>query len=121
MTSPQDKFNRTFQEFAADLIRVNPEDADLRMYHMGIQGLLMASPSTLHSGFYQHVAVPFGERILVRDESFFLENDYSETDVTDVDLINKVKTMYASMSASDKDAVCKYMRLLVLLARKIYE
>lgn len=124
MTTPRDKFNRTFQEFIADLLKVYPDDTDLRMYQMAIHGMLLTAEETLQSGFYEHVTRPYGDRIVARDESFFLNNDYADEThggTNEVELVNKLKTMYATMADADKDAVCKYMRLLVLLSRKIFE
>lgn len=123
MTTHGDKFNRTFQEFVADLLKVYPDDADLRMYQVAVGGMLLAAPGTLQTGFYEHVTEPYGDRIVARDETFFLNNDYAaetEGQSSGMELVNKLKRMYATMSEADKDAVFRYMRLLVLLSRKMF-
>jgi len=123
-----DKFNRTFAEFVDDLIGVFPNDAEFRMVKIAIMGMTMAAPNMLHESFSKRVVVPFGDKILARDEGFFLDADYTEH-VTDVDgvespeeaarLVDKVKHMYRKMGPDDQAVVWKYMRVLVLLAKKI--
>jgi hypothetical protein len=116
------KFNRTFGEFVSDLISVFPNDTEFRMVQLAITGLQFASPCVLQEGFHERVVVPFGDKILARDEGFFLDADYSKetADVEDAaQFIQKVKHMYRQMKEDDRAVVWKYMRVLVLLSNKI--
>jgi len=67
--------------------------------------------------------VPYGDRIIDKDEAFFLEEaDYSKMagDLQDAEcVINKVKTVYRGLNESDRAVVWKYMRVLVMLSRKL--
>lgn len=117
-----EKFNRTFNEFVDDLITVFPNDAEFRMVQLAIKGIHFAAPDALHAGFRERVVIPFGDKILSKDEDFFLGADYSKhtTDVEDAErIINKVKQMYKQMNDNDRAIVWKYMRVLVLLSNKI--
>jgi len=123
MTDAIGKFNAILQEFLDDLIKVFPEDPELRMASLATRGLSLASPATLHDGFRERVVVPYGDRILAKDISFFLEEaDYSAltTELTDAGrIVDKVKRMFKNMTENDQAVVWKYMRMLVLLSRKI--
>lgn len=123
MSDAIDKFNAILQEFLDDLIKVFPSDAELRMASLATRGLAMASPATLHEGFRERVVVPYGERIIAKDVSFFLEEaDYSAvtSDLSDATrIVDKVKRMFKNMTENDQAVVWKYMRMLVLLSRKI--
>jgi len=117
-----DKFNRTFNEFCNDLIGVFPEDAEFQMAKLAVTGLSFAAPTALHDGFRNRVVVPFGDKILARDEGFFLDVDYRNhtSDMEDSErIVNKIKHMYRQMNTDDRAVVWKYMRVLVLLSNKI--
>ena len=117
-----DKFNRTFTEFVNDLITVFPNDSDFRMVKMAVLGLQLTAPSLLHDNFRERVVIPFSEKILAKDEGFFLHADYAEQtcDVGDaVNIITKVKQMYQQMKDDDRAVVWRYMRVLVLLSNKL--
>jgi len=120
MSTAQDKFNKTFVEFVDDLSAAQPDSLELRMYAVALRGLMLASPDAALRTFYTEVTTPYAERILARDEAFFLERDYADT-AADAELVGKIKEVYAGMGAADRDVVCKYMRMLVLLSRKVFE
>lgn len=111
------KFNETFEEFLADMIRAFPDDADLRMYQVALGAALMLSPRKLFDSFYKHVVVPYEAFIMARDEQFFLNTTYNQ--VRKHDVVDKIKKMWHEMSGKDRDIVWKYFKLLVLLSRKI--
>jgi hypothetical protein len=120
MSGPADKFNRTFVEFVDDLAATQPNNVEYGVFAMALRGLVMASPTKVQTTFYNEVAVPFAERILARDEAFFLEKDYADTRA-DSGIVQKIKAVYGDMSVDDRAVVFRYMRLLVLLSRKIFE
>ena len=123
MNTHIDKFNRTFQEFINDLISVFPDDAEFQMVKMAIAGFQIAAPTALHDGFRERVVLSFGEKIMAKDEGFFLDADFSDLPVDDLEdatrIVNKVKQMYKKMKDDDRAVVWKYMRVLVLLSNKI--
>jgi hypothetical protein len=117
-----DRFNTTFKEFLNQLSAVHA-DAEFNMISMAVNAVVMASPKLLHDGFRERVVVPYGDRIIDKDEAFFLEEaDYSKMagDLQDAEcVINKVKTVYRGLNESDRAVVWKYMRVLVMLSRKL--
>lgn len=120
--SYQEKFNQTFSEFVEDIIRVFPSDPDFRMYQVAIQTALMMDETLVRTVFHEKVVVPYGDKILARDDSFFLSHTYDEVTSEHnnaTDLINKVKDYYGQMKEEDQETVWKYFRILVLLDRKI--
>jgi hypothetical protein len=62
----------------------------------------------------------FGEKILERDESFFLTN----TDIqqsADIDIVYKLKGYISEMTPQNKEAVWSYLEILTKLTLKIIE
>jgi hypothetical protein len=119
-----EKFNDTIEEFLADLIKVFPEDNDMKLYELGLKGVRLLSPRKVCEEFYQAVTVPYYERIRVKDEVYFMEHDFNEVkeEVDDgVRILNKTLNYWKSLSADDKEAVWKYLRVLCTMSKKILE
>jgi hypothetical protein len=70
--------------------------------------------------FIQRV-LPLKNKIIERDESFFLNNDYTKHGEVDLNIIEKLKTYIQNMSPNSKDIVWKYIELLMKLSMKILE
>jgi len=117
-----EKFNTTFQEFLSDFAKTFPNDAQLSLYELGLRGILLADSSVVQKVFHERVSVPYADKILAKDEAFFLQNSFSEihADITDaMDVISKVKSYWSQLDAVNKDVVWKYLKVLTLLDRKI--
>lgn len=116
------RFNDTFAELLDDLARVFPNDPDLPVYKIGAQAALLHQENIVRDAFHAKVVAPFEAQVLARDESFFLGRDYGDVtrEFADAgDVIAKLKASWQELGPSEKDTVWKYLRVLVLLDRKI--
>lgn len=117
-----DQFNDTFIELVDDLIRAFPSDSDFRMYKLALQGASMATPTLIQKVFHERVTLTYGDKIMARDEDFFILNEYAEMRQEfsqGEKIIQKLKNCWGNLTAEQRDIVWKYMRTLVLLDRKI--
>jgi hypothetical protein len=116
------QFNDTLVELVEDLTRAFPRDNDFQVYKIALQGAIIADSSLVHRMFRERVCSVFGERILARDEGFFLNNSYEDMkqEFSQADrLITKLKNCWSSMDSDQRAVIWKYLRVLVLLDRKI--
>ena len=72
------QFNDTLVELVDDLIRVFPQDGDFRMYKLAIQGAMIADRSVVHNVFRDRICLVYGDKIVARDEDFFVNNSYDD-------------------------------------------
>lgn len=117
-----DKFNQTFREFGDDILKVFPEDNEFRMYNLAIATAMLVNPEIVFNIFYDRVILPFGDRVLSKDESFFLNHDYDDVRGEHEEasaIIDKVKSYWKVMGDADREVVWKYFKVLVLLGKKI--
>lgn len=115
------KFNETFEDMINDLIQVFPNDSEFRLYKMALQAGLM-SDNKIVSKFFYEKAKDMSDKILNRDEQFFLDKDYNDLNAKDGGaIVNKLKNCWSLLSDDNKDSVWKYLKILVLLNKKIYE
>ena len=118
------QFNDTLIELVNDLIVVFPNDTDFRMYKLAIQGVMITDNTVIHKVFREQVCRVYGEKILARDEAFFLNNNYEEMkqEFSDADgLIKKLKECWTRLTEDQRNVVWKYFRVLVLLDGKIQD
>jgi hypothetical protein len=117
------KFNDTFQELVDDLAKTFPEDQDLEMYTIAIQAAVFANKNLLVEVFRDKVSDDWKGKILEHDESFFLNTDYKDCvdglDNSDLSIITKLKQYWHKLEEVDKETVWKYLRVIVLLHKKI--
>jgi|TARA_Y100000389_G_scaffold3023_3_gene2948 hypothetical protein len=121
-------FNNKLTEFINDLLKIH-DDSDLLAFRTSINLMVCVDNKKPIRMFHKHIFVPYAERIENKDETFFLEKDYS-TDVEVVGkeyvdfnngLVNKIKQFWSEMESHNKDIVWKYLCLLVLLCNKFYK
>jgi hypothetical protein len=119
------KFNQTFNEFIDDIISLYPNDVDLRVYQKLLTAALSYNSQLIINTFKESVVTEFGDQLLNRDETFFLNKDYSdlinknENNVEYNAIIKKIKDYWSTMSDNNKDTIWKYFRVLILLSKKI--
>ena len=106
-----------FTSFLVELRDMYPQDTDFPMFITSITLLKNTNPSMLAKYIYENTN-KFEEKIMNKDEKFFLENNFDEyVGYVDMDLFGKLKQYVASMSPSSKDSVWKYCQNIVRLAK----
>ena len=63
----------------------------------------------------------YKDKILNKDESFFLDQDYTQHGDVDLNIVHKLKKYVKDMSPNSKDVVWKYIDLLMKLCLKILQ
>lgn len=109
-------FNMKFDEFLEDLVSTYPEEDELKaMKNMLDLSIKCMGSNVPQEMFNSCVAVPFGTRILTKDESFFLEECPYDQRYADINIINKLKSKWKGLSSENKEVVWKYMKVLLVL------
>lgn len=117
-------FNAKFREFVVDLVKVFPDDAELKLLQKSIALILVVNERLLVEIYRDHVLVPFGDKLMERNEEFFMANNYQEIEKEVEDgarIIQKVKGYWKTLDDGNKEVVWKYMLVLLKLCSKVYE
>lgn len=117
-------FNAKFREFVADLVKVFPEDSELKLLQKSIALILVVNERMILNIYREHVLIPFGDKLMERNEEFFLENNYQEIrkEIEDgARIIEKVKGFWKTLDSANKEVVWKYLQVLVMLCKKVEE
>jgi hypothetical protein len=108
-------------EFLKDLTNTFPDLKDIKLLRNGVNIAKVADMKLPQQVFDQTVALKYEKQILEKDENFFMNEDYTEvlsTHGVDFNLVPQLKEVWTSLDESNKDAVWKYMQVLVLLNKK---
>ena len=114
-------FNTKLTEFLSDLSTSFPEMNDLKTMKSGLSLAVTMDYKLPQRVFDQHLNETLETMILDKDEAFLLESDYQhivDSHGIDVDIIHTLKSMWNSLGNKDKEAIWKYLQLLVLLNKK---
>jgi hypothetical protein len=112
-------FNNLVIKFNDDLISTFPEENDFKVYKRGIMLLNVANSKKICLLFKDYM-VFYRQKITEKDESFFLNNDYTEivnnTKSEGVEsIISKLKHYWNNMSTGNKDKTWEYLNSLIKL------
>lgn len=126
MTTILTAFNNLLIQFIDELIILFPADTEFKMTKNALSLLKSANPRKLATLVSLHLNM-YSEKIAEKDETFFLQNDYSElNDLSEVkdsnkfsSIIDKLKKYWLELSDENKAAIWKYLDTLLALSKKI--
>jgi hypothetical protein len=121
-------FNKKISEFGRDLASLYPSDTDILSFKTTLACMMLVDERKSERLFHSYVVVPYGDRLLRRDESFFLHSKEidevvdSHTEFPEMTqaLLNKLRQYWSQMSEEDKTAVWNYFKVLSMLSRKLH-
>ena len=111
------RFNKTVDTFLEQLIKILPEEKDIKIFQSQISVALMFDESKILKSFIEFVS-PYKKQILSKDENFFLgdnveiEKDYMSKAIHLTDLWKN------KLSTENKEIVWKYFQVLTVLSNK---
>jgi hypothetical protein len=112
-------FDQLFS-FTNELIAMYPDDPDFPLFSSTIRMLKMTNPSLIVKNIYDNTK-SFEDKILSKNEEFFMEYSFSEfqKEADDINLFSKLKKYMKNMSAISKESVWKYIQNIFKLAKTI--
>ena len=116
-------FNNLVVKFNDDLIMTFPEENDFKVYKRGIMMINSANAKKICS-LYKNYMILYRKKIEEKDESFFLENNYTEivnnTKSEGVEgIIQKLKNYWNVLSSANKEKIWEYLLSLIKLSDMI--
>ena len=114
-------FNNLIFKFTDDLIETFPEENDFKVYKRALT-ILKAANAKKMCVIFKNYSYIYKEKILSKDESFYLANEYSEIKQANEDentveqVINKLKLYWKELSDENKQKIWKYLETLIKLS-----
>jgi hypothetical protein len=116
-----DTFFNQFTDFLKQLENMYPDDTDFPVFITTLELLKSTNPILVVKFVKENIVDLYKDKILNKDESFFLDQDYTKHGDVDLNIVHKLKKYVKDMSSNSKDVVWKYIELLMKLSIKILE
>ena len=116
-----DAFFNQFNSFLGELKQMYPEDPDFPVFMTTLSMMKIANPMLVVNFIKTEIVDPFGAKILARDESFFMTQDYATRHDVDLNIVEKLKQYIQGMSPDTKETVWKYIEIISKLCLKTLE
>lgn len=132
MSSNLGKFNNQIENMLKDLIKIMPEEIDIKIFYEKFQLAKKANPQKILLVFLSYI-YPYKEKILKCDEEFFLSDNntnniiYNNGEIqnsgVDADLIitkaiNMKHIWKNKLSEPNKKTLWTYFKVLIILCEK---
>ena len=114
-------FFNQFNAFLGELKQMYPEDPDFPTFITTLSMMKMVNPMLVLNYANTEIVIPFGAKIAARDESFFLNQSYSDRNDVDLNIVDKLKQYIQGMDAPTKETVWKYIEVITKLCQKALE
>jgi hypothetical protein len=116
-----DTFFNQFTDFLKQLENMYPDDTDFPVFITTLDLLKSTNPILVVKFVKENIVDLYKDKILNKDESFFLDQDYTKHGDVDLNIVHKLKKYVKDMSPNSKDVVWKYIELIMKLSMKILE
>jgi|UniRef100_A0A6C0LED8 hypothetical protein len=116
-----DTFFNQFTDFLKQLENMYPDDTDFPVFITTLNLLKSTNPILVVKFVKENIVDLYKDKILNKDESFFLDQDYTQHGDVDLNIVHKLKKYVKDMSPNSKDVVWKYIDLLMKLCLKILQ
>jgi len=115
-------FNEHFSEFMDDVIRVFPNDNNLRACKVAIEQMRKANPRLILTTFMQVFVNKYRQQICENNLDFFVHNDYANDVIRSskpsmiLEKINMLREPVGKMDVNDKNKTIQYIKNLMKLS-----
>ena len=114
-------FNNHLLEFIDDVIRVFPENLDLKTGKTFIEGLKRVNPKQLVNIWQNCIVIPYQKEIESGDQSFFLNKDYTNDLPQDggkaLEMLENMRSLLKSTSHDNREKAMKYVQNLTKISK----
>jgi hypothetical protein len=108
-----DAFFDQFNQFLKELNRLYPNDSDFPTFLTTLSLMKTANPMLVVKFVKNDIIDIYGDKIDVKDESFFMNRSFEEhKEDVDMDIISKLKSYISDMPPTTKDSVWAYIQIL---------
>lgn len=116
-----DAFYNQFSDFLTQLVDMYPDDNEFGLFLDNLSFAKKTNPMLLVNFIKTDVIDLYLEKIQSKDETFFINTSYETHANADLDIIDKLRKYFSTMSTTSKDVVWKYVDIITRLCLKVLE
>lgn len=111
--SPYTIFNNVVSDMLSDLTARFIDNRELSACEVFHKMACKANVKMPYESFVEFAVVPFGDRLVLHDDAFFMEKEYGTGGDGGSGLVDALKKLWKHMSGDDKQRVHDYLDLLL--------
>jgi len=115
-------FNKHFFEFIEDIVRIFPDNMDVKSANSSFELIKMGNPTAIIKAWHIFVYMPYSNVIKEGDITFFFEKDYA-TDLNHLSnsndimkIIDTIRDPVKNMNEKEREFTMKYIQNLSKLS-----
>ena len=114
-----DAFYSQFGELLNQLATMYPDDPDFAVFVDNLGFARSMNPMLPINIIKTEVLDTCLDKIKAHDETFFMNYEYTSHEEVDLDIVNKLRKYYGSMSDLSKEIVWRYIDVITRIAEKV--
>ena len=120
MSSVLKAFNNHLLEFIEDVIRIFPENLDIKTGKTFIEGIKKVNPKKIITYWRDNILALYEKEILEGDITFFVNKDYRNdigTKAQTLQVLEDIRGLVKKTTQDNKDKAMKYLQNLTKLCK----
>ena len=120
MSSLLKAFNNHLLEFIEDVIRIFPENLDIKTGKTFIEGVKRVNPKKIITYWRDNILNLYEEEITNGDITFFVNKDYKNdvgTEAQTLKVLEDIRNLVRNTSQENKDKAMKYIQNLTKICK----
>ena len=120
MSSVLKAFNNHLLEFIEDVIRIFPENLDIKTGKTFIEGVKKVNPKKIITYWRDNILALYETEILEGDITFFVNKDYRNdigTEAQTLQVLEDIRGLVKETTQDNKDKAMKYLQNLTKLCK----
>ena len=120
MSSVLKAFNNHLLEFIEDVIRIFPENLDIKTGKTFIEGVKKVNPKKIITYWRDNILALYETEILEGDITFFVNKDYRNdigTEAQTLKVLEDIRGLVKETTQDNKDKAMKYLQNLTKLCK----
>lgn len=115
-------FNKQLEEFLDDIVRLFPNDKDIRIARTSLNFMKKMNPKLIINCWYEYVSKPYGVEIMEKGIEPFIDKNYKEDmkyleeSAKILEVIDRIRAPLRQLNESDKSVSSQYVVNLVKLS-----
>jgi len=120
MSSVLKAFNNHLLEFIEDVIRIFPENLDIKTGKTFIEGVKRVNPKKIITYWRDNILALYEKEILEGDITFFVNKDYRNdigTEAQTLKVLEDIRVLVRETTKENKEKAMKYLQNLTKLCK----
>ena len=115
-------FNKQLEEFLDDIVRLFPNDKDIRTARTSMNLMKKMNPKLIINCWYEYVSKPYGHEIVEKGIDPFIDKNYKEDmkyleeSAKILEVIDRIRAPLRNLNENDKKISSQYIVNLVKLS-----